>query len=210
MNRNRGHGAVLIPTAEAEFEFGHTAVYSDLIPATVMALNELSEIVVTAVNATVAETPVAALMFLDRTTEGLVRRALNIAGNATLATVSMGAVAEKVEIVTVVAAAAAAAFLSCRKTQETSPAATFIAGVQVSTRLEPDRVAAPAVEMPVQVREDVGEADMSKFTPATVIALIEPTVTVVKERVAVTPVAALTLLERTSEAAARAALDIGG
>ena len=41
---------------------------SKFTPATVMALNELSEIAVTAVNATVAETPVAALMLLDRTT----------------------------------------------------------------------------------------------------------------------------------------------
>ena len=130
---------------------------SKFTPATVMALNELSEIAVTAVNATVAETPVATLMLLDRTTEGLVRRALTIAGNATLATVSMGAVvAEKVEIVTVVAAAAAAAFLSPAKTQETAPAPTFVAAVQVSTRLEPDRVATPAAVMPLQVRADVG------------------------------------------------------
>ena len=130
---------------------------SKFTPATVMALNELSEIAVTAVNATVAETPVAALMLLDRTTEGLVRRALTIAGNATLATLSMGAVAEKVEIVTVVASAAAAAFLSPVNVQETAPAPTFVAVVQVSTRLEPVMLATPAAVMPVQVRADEGK-----------------------------------------------------
>jgi len=88
------------------------------------------------------------------------------------------------------------------------PAVMDAAVVTVRTRLVVDMEATPT-DRPVQVRPDV-IAPVLKFTPATVIALIEPTVTVVKERVAVTPVAALTWLERTSEAAARAALDIGG
>ena len=93
----------------------------------------------------------------------------------------------------------------------TVPAAMAVAeGVPtVRMRLVVDKLAVPAVR-PVHVRADVGLTVVSKLTPATVIALIAPAVVVVKETVADTDVAVFAFLSRTIEAAAKAALYIGG
>jgi len=90
-------------------------------------------------------------------------------------------------------AAAAAELVRPAKMQVIAvPAAmAVVAGVvTVRMRLVVDMEATPTVR-PVQVRADV-IAPVLKFTPVTVIALITAAVAVVKETVAVTPVAALT------------------
>ncbi len=106
------------------------------------------------------------------------------------------------------AAATAAALVRPAKLHVMTVAAAMDAGVvTVSTRLVVDMEATPT-DRPVQVRAAV--IVVPKFTPATVILAIRPTVAVVKVTVAMTPVAALTLLERTIEGETSKALNMAG
>ncbi len=163
---------------------------------------------VAVVKVTVADTDVAALTVLERTMDGLTRPP-KISENETYAP-SRFAEAVSTDMETVEAAAESAEFFSPAKVHVTAvPEVTDAAVVTVSTRLAFDKVVVPALK-PVQVRAEVGAVAASKFTPATVIALMLPVVAVVKVTVAKTLVAALTLLDRTIEGETSAALNIAG
>jgi hypothetical protein len=130
-----------------------------------------------------------------------------IAGNETV-TPSSSADAVAVVIVAVEAAATVAELVRPAKLHVIAVAVAMDAGVvTVSTRLVVDMEATPT-DRPVQVRAAV--IVVPKFTPATVILAIRPTVTVVKVTVAITPVAPLTVLERTIEGVVSRALNMAG
>ena len=116
-----------------------------------------------------------------------------------------------VVIVTVEAAAAVAELVRPANMHVITVAAAMavVPGeVTVSTRLVVEAMEATPTDRPVQVRAAV--IVVPKFTPATVILAIRPTVTVVKVTVAMTPVAPLTVLERTIEGVVSRALNMAG
>jgi hypothetical protein len=114
-----------------------------------------------------------------------------------------------VVIESVVAAAAAAEVLRPANTQEIAVPVTILAAVViVSTRLVELQARVPALK-PLHVRVLVGFVAVSNVVPPKVTVLINPSVTVVKATVRLTPVVALTLTsdDNVAEAENIAAID---